>query len=121
MIWNDRIKNLREGKKITLKEVAKKLGVTEATAQRYENSNGIKQIPYQTIEMYAEIFGVSPSYIMGWDEPLSASNSEPDRMIAYAESLLHQLDDEDIRTISDQMEFMLSRDKYKKGATQEIS
>lgn len=68
MIWNDRIKQLRENRKMTLKEVAKKLGVTEATAQRYENSNGIKQIPYKAIEKYAEIFGVSPSYIMGWED-----------------------------------------------------
>lgn len=121
MIWNDRIKNLREGKKITLKEVAKKLGVTEATAQRYENSNGIKQIPYQTIEMYAEIFGVSPSYIMGWDEPLRAGNSEHDRMTAYAESLLHRLDDSDLKNITRTMEGWLEDDKYKKGVKKEIS
>ena len=45
MIWNDRIKTLRKLHDLTLKDVAKRLGVTEATAQRYE-SNSIKTIPY---------------------------------------------------------------------------
>lgn len=72
MIWNDRVKKLRNDKNMTLKEVANKIGVTEATAQRYESANGIKSIPYDIIEKYAAIFDVSPSYIMGWeaDDPL---------------------------------------------------
>jgi transcriptional regulator with XRE-family HTH domain len=65
MIWNQRIKELREINQLTLKEVARKLNVSEATAQRYENN--IKTIPYEIIESYAKIFDVPPSYIMGWD------------------------------------------------------
>lgn len=67
MIWNERIKELRKDRHLTLKDVADKLGVTEATAQRYE-SNAIKTIPYETIIKYAEIFYCSPAYIMGWEE-----------------------------------------------------
>lgn len=37
-IWNDRIKRMRIQKGITLAQVAEKLGVAEATAQRYEKS-----------------------------------------------------------------------------------
>jgi transcriptional regulator with XRE-family HTH domain len=66
MIWNDRIKDLRQLHKMTLKEVASKLQTTEATVQRYEST--IKNIPYDVIEKYAEIFNVTPSYIMGWDD-----------------------------------------------------
>lgn len=66
MIWNERIKYLRETKDLTLKEVAKILDVSEATAQRYE-SNAIKNIPYEVIIKYAELFGCTPSYIMGWE------------------------------------------------------
>jgi transcriptional regulator with XRE-family HTH domain len=50
---------------MTLKEVAQRLGTTEATAQRYEST--IKNIPYEVIEKYAKIFDVSPAHIMGWD------------------------------------------------------
>lgn len=41
MIWNEKIKSLRLQSGLTLKDVAKKLNISEATAQRYENSNGI--------------------------------------------------------------------------------
>ena len=67
MIWNERIKQLRLQEGLTLKEVAKSLGISEATAQRYESENGIKNIPYESLEKYAALFGVSPSYFMGWD------------------------------------------------------
>lgn len=66
MVWNDRIAYLRKKSDITLKDVAKRLGVSEATAQRYESS--IKNIPYEIIMKYALIFGVEPSYIMGWTD-----------------------------------------------------
>ena len=59
MIWNERIKQLRLKEGLTLKEVAKSLGISEATAQRYENENGIKNIPYESLEKYAALFGVS--------------------------------------------------------------
>lgn len=68
MIWNEKIKSLRLQSGMTLKDVAKNLNISEATAQRYENSNGIKNIPYEAIEKYAKLFGVSPSYFMGWDK-----------------------------------------------------
>lgn len=45
-IWNERIRARRIEKGITLAQVAEKLGVTEATAQRYECGN-IKNIPYE--------------------------------------------------------------------------
>lgn len=79
MIWNDRIKYLRELNKLTLKEVASKLNVTEATAQRYEST--IKNIPYEIIIKYAQIFGVSPSYIMGWE-----SSKTIDYMLTLSDS-----------------------------------
>jgi transcriptional regulator with XRE-family HTH domain len=78
---------------MTLKEVANKIGVTEATAQRYESANGIKSIPYDIIEKYAEIFDVSPSYIMGWsnniidwDKTIKANMVYEDRLPYNADS-----------------------------------
>lgn len=71
MIWNDRIAYLRKKNDMTLKDVSKRLGVSEATAQRYETS--IKNIPYEIIMKYAVMFCVEPSYIMGWtDDETSA-------------------------------------------------
>lgn len=64
-IWNERIRSKILQKGITLAQIADKLGVTEATAQRYE-SGSIKNIPYEHMCAYGEILGCSPAYLMGW-------------------------------------------------------
>lgn len=66
-IWNERIHERRIEKGITLAQVAEKLGVTEATAQRYE-CGSIKSIPYECMCAYGELLNCSPAYLMGWEE-----------------------------------------------------
>ena len=75
MIWNQRIKELREKTNLTLLDISKRLGVSEATAQRYESERGIKNIPYEQIIGYSQIFNVTPAYIMGWDEDPAAGST----------------------------------------------
>lgn len=65
-IWNERIREKRLDKGITLAQIADALGVTEATAQRYESGN-IKSVPYEHMCKYGEILGCSPAYLMGWE------------------------------------------------------
>ena len=64
-IWHKRLKELRQNTDVTLKDMAKIIGVSEATVQRYENGS-ISEIPYKAITAYAKKFKVNPSYIMGW-------------------------------------------------------
>lgn len=87
MIYNERIKNLRLSHRYTLKEISKMLGVTEATAQRYESS-GIKAIPYEVIEKYAKVFGCSPAYIMGWEDetPVTLTAEETAIIAAFRQA-----------------------------------
>ena len=66
MIWNDRLRRLREEHRYTLKEIASKLGVSEAMVSRHESNT--KNIPYDIIEQYAKIYGCTPQYIMGWKD-----------------------------------------------------
>ena len=66
MIWNDRLRSLREEHRYTLKEIASKLGVSEAMVSRHESNT--KNIPYDIIEQYAKIYGCTPQYIMGWKD-----------------------------------------------------
>lgn len=73
-IWNERIRSKRLQKGITLAQIADKLGVTEATAQRYE-SGSIKNIPYEHMCAYGEILGCSPAYLMGWSPVEEAANA----------------------------------------------
>lgn len=67
MLWNERLKQLRDGSGVSLKEMADLCGVSEATAQRYESGH-IRQVPYDAIIAYATKFRCSPSYIMGWED-----------------------------------------------------
>ncbi len=66
-ILQDRIKESRLSRNMTLKEIAEKLNVKEATMQRYE-SGEIKNIKHETIVSLAEILGVTPAYLMGWED-----------------------------------------------------
>lgn len=68
----ERLKWLRkERKKITLEELAKKVGVARATVQRYE-SGVIPNIPSDKIELLAEALDTTPGFVMGWEK-------DPDR------------------------------------------
>lgn len=64
---NERIKEMRKKKGLTLLEVAEYLGVQEATVQRYESGN-IKNLKHETICKLAELFGCDPRYLVGWSE-----------------------------------------------------
>lgn len=62
------IKNRRLELGLTLKDVAKALGVAESTVSRYESSD-IQNMGIDKIEALAKVLQCSPTYLMGWDEP----------------------------------------------------
>jgi transcriptional regulator with XRE-family HTH domain len=65
----DKIKSRRNELGFTLKEVADKLGVRDATVQRYESGN-IKNLKQETISKLAEILNVKPEWLMGWTDSI---------------------------------------------------
>ena len=80
-ILNDRIKEMRTKKGLTLAYVAEQLGIKEATMQRYE-SGEIKNIKHETITKLAEIFHCTPSYLMGWEESSEPAYDRVEALIA---------------------------------------
>lgn len=68
----NRIKRKRLENNLTLEELGKKADVSRATMQRYE-SGKITNIPSDRIERISEALGVSPAFIMGWEN----ENNEP--------------------------------------------
>lgn len=62
-----KLKTLRENKKLTLDEVAEKVGTTRQTLFKYENGI-VTNIPSNKLEDLAGFYGVSPAYLMGWDD-----------------------------------------------------
>ena len=63
-----RLKGLREGIRLSQKELARKLGITQSGVNRYENSQA--EASYKTLLLYADYFDVSMDYIYGrTDQP----------------------------------------------------
>ncbi len=76
---NDNIKRKRLEHNYTLEVLARKVGVSRQTIQRYE-SGVIGNIPSDKIELIARALHTTPSYLMGWvdDYTLQAKNNTND-------------------------------------------
>lgn len=85
MELNQILKNRRIDLGKTMKEVADYCGVSEATVSRWE-SGDIENMRRDRIAAYAKALAVSPSVIMGWEEPeptMQLTTSERDLIRAY--------------------------------------
>lgn len=65
MTIGDRIKKCRLSLDMTLEDVAKIVGITRQTVQKYE-SGVVSNIPSDKIELLAKCFSTTPAYLMGW-------------------------------------------------------
>lgn len=72
MSFSDVIKSNRAKKGLTLAEIAKYMGVTEATVQRWESGN-IKNIKYERLVKLSNILGIDPAELMGWNSEKTPS------------------------------------------------
>lgn len=66
MISGSEMRDLRKSRGLTLKDVAKHLGVSEQAVNKYE-MEVVRKIPIDKIEKMARLYGVSPAYIMEWE------------------------------------------------------
>ena len=75
-IQSDRIKSEMQRNSLTLLEIEQRTGIKKSSMQRYVSGETGK-IPMAAIERLATLFGVSGSYLMGWDaKKESPSESE---------------------------------------------
>ena len=63
-----RIKELRKENNLTQQELAEKLGLQKSAIAKYENGR-VSNIKRDVIEKMANIFSVSPSYLLDIEEP----------------------------------------------------
>ncbi|WP_031513992.1 transcriptional repressor LexA [Desulfofalx alkaliphila] len=66
MTVGERIKNRRKRLGLSVDDLAKKLGKNRATVYRYE-SDEIENLPLNILEPLAKALGVTPAYLMGWE------------------------------------------------------
>lgn len=62
-----RLKECVEKSNLTYLELEKRTGIAKSSLQRYV-SGTTKKIPVDSIQIIAKAIGVSPEYILGWDE-----------------------------------------------------
>lgn len=67
------IKQARLQKGLTLEQVGKAVGVGKSTVLKWE-SGAISNMKRDKIAALAQILGISPAVIMGWDEPTTTSS-----------------------------------------------
>lgn len=118
MTKGERIKLEREKAGLTQVEFAERIGVAKQNLYKYENDI-ITNIPSDKIENMANVLGVSPAYIMGWNENQNndidvckylsqCHNTE----IYTAVEMLIKLDTFDLGRIIGNIEEMLKAEKY---------
>lgn len=84
MTIGNRIKQIRENTlRISQTELAEKIGVSKQTLYKYENDI-ITNIPSDKIEAIARLAGLSPSYLMGWDDPEPSPAAEAGTVLGKA-------------------------------------
>jgi transcriptional regulator with XRE-family HTH domain len=76
----ERIKDLRLRTGMSQVDFADKIKVSKQTLYKYEN-NIITNIPFDKVEAAAETGGVTPAYLMGWEQETASSLSDIENMI----------------------------------------
>ncbi|MFR6533297.1 MAG: helix-turn-helix domain-containing protein [Staphylococcus simulans] len=89
MCFSKRMKQSREKQGMTLAELGRKIGKTEATVQRYESGN-IKNLKNDTIESIAKALNVNPAFLMGW---VDGDNKKEDVSVSLYQDIIENLDD----------------------------
>lgn len=113
-LMGSRIKKARLKKGLTLKEAGESIGSSESTFSRYE-SGYVENIPLQKVDAIAKLFGVTPSYLMGWteDETSKEVESEEDEIRAIAAHAAGDLSEESIQKIMEFAKFIKSQENKK--------
>ena len=81
-----RIKYVRDLREATLDDIAKKVGVTKSTIQRYENGK-IKNIKIPVVESIAISLNVNPAWLIGKSDTMELPSQKIPKIINYYELL----------------------------------
>ena len=104
MLLSEILKSRRAALGYTLLEIANKMGVSEATVQRWE-SGVIKSIKYDKIEKLASVLDVDPAALMGWeDEKPPEPDGDQDFLL-----LLSKMSTEEKEQLKDYALYVISR------------
>ena len=115
----ERIARLRELMNIGQSELAERIGVSKQTLYKYENGI-VSNVPSDKIEAMAKIFGVTPAYLMGWEDsptPEQTTVPNPDQLSSDEKTLVTNyriLDSTDRMKAQGYIEGLALDEKYQK-------
>lgn len=87
MSMGDIIRRLRLEKGMTQEELGNVIGVQKSAIRKYE-SGRVENIPRSSIHKMAKLFGVKPSYLMGFAEEGGEEETAPTPMTEAEAALL---------------------------------
>ena len=67
MTIGEKIKALRKKRRMSVEELASKLGKNRATVYRYEKGD-IESLPLDALDLLAKALNTTPAYLMGWSD-----------------------------------------------------
>lgn len=102
---------------LTMAEVAKKVGVSEATVSRWE-SGDIKNMKRDKIVLLANALNISPALLMDWDVPTSGTGDVQEAEITQ---LCKKLSDTDKNKVIGFINGLLSSETYTKKPAYDFS
>lgn len=103
----------RKRRHMTQLELAKKLGYrSKSSIARIEGNSNC--MPFTKINEFATALGVTPAYIMGWEDIEGNEIIQEDTLQARATDLLVKLDPEELQQWLDYGAFLLERSKHGK-------
>lgn len=85
MTMGEIIKKLREDKGMTQEELGEIIGVQKSAIRKYEKGE-VENIKRSAIKQMAELFGVSPCFLMGWED-----NYNPNGILSREVELIEQI------------------------------
>lgn len=103
----DNIKSRRTELGLTLEDVAKHIGVSRQTVQKYE-SGIVLNIPSDKIEKISEILKTTPTKLMGWEIEKPATNDDGlDKETAKFMEMVDKLSPQDKARVEGYIESLL--------------
>ena len=114
MTIGERMRSRRKQLGFSAEYIAEKLGCSPATIYRYENGY-IEKMPIDSVSPIASILGVTPAYLMGWEDEFGAEETaagEGDGLSPLEKRLMqlvHRLSDDQKEMLLAQIELLLSK------------
>lgn len=108
MTIGSKIRTLREEKGLSQEELAQKMGYKSKTSI-HKIEQDVTDLPLSKVNEFAKILGISPAYLMGWDEHIS--DSEFKEMMAFLNPYWVGVKYVEDRNLGEQYEIITYRDE----------